>query len=104
MKKGDIILLNAPFSDLSERKIRPALVLGNMMEDLLICFMSTQGTNDAPYDIPVTANRKNGLRVDSYVKCNKIFTLHASLAEMVLGSVDDEVCGKVVERIYGIMN
>ena len=42
MKKGDIILIPFPFTDLSGNKNRPALVLVNSELDITVAFISTQ--------------------------------------------------------------
>jgi len=103
MKKRDIILMNAPFTNLSEKKIRPALVLEKIEDDLLICFISSKKNKTDEYDVFVKADGVNKLRVDSVIKCNKIFTLHVSLSKGVLGKTPPEVYKAVVQKIIKII-
>ena len=103
MRKRDIILMNAPFSNLSEKKIRPALVLGKIQDDLLVCFVSSKKSKSLRHDVLIKANEKNKLRVDSVVKCNKIFTLHASLSKGVLGKISSKNYDAVVKKITEII-
>lgn len=103
MKKKDIILISIPFTDLSERKLRPALVLATVQEDLLCCFISSRLENKTDHDVLIKKDNKNNLKVDSIIKCGKLFTLHQSLAEWKLGRLDKgsykSVVGKLTELI-----
>jgi len=42
MKKGDIILIPFPFTDLSGNKKRPAIVLASGNLDIVVAFVSAQ--------------------------------------------------------------
>jgi mRNA interferase MazF len=44
LKKGDIVLVQFPFSDLTQTKLRPGLVLAvNLdIDEIIICFISSQ--------------------------------------------------------------
>ncbi|MCZ2150026.1 MAG: type II toxin-antitoxin system PemK/MazF family toxin [Bryobacterales bacterium] len=45
--KGDVVVLNFPFSDLSQTKRRPALVLAALQgDDLILCQITSQAKED----------------------------------------------------------
>lgn len=95
--------MNAPFTNLSEKKIRPALVLAKIEDDLLICFIGSKKSRSPKYDVVLRADMENKLRIDSVIKCNKIFTLHASLSKGVLGRISLEKYKTVVQKITAII-
>ena len=52
--KGSIVIVPFPFSDLSNSKRRPALVLANLKgDDLILCQITSQAFND-DYSIILT--------------------------------------------------
>lgn len=42
MLKGDLVLINFPFTDLSGSKLRPEVILMQTNFDLTVCFITTQ--------------------------------------------------------------
>ena len=45
--KGDVVVLNFPFSDLSQTKRRPALILAVLQgDDLILCQITSQARED----------------------------------------------------------
>ena len=51
MKKGDIVLITFPFSDLSGSKLRPAIILCTNKLDITVCFITTRLGWQEPTDI-----------------------------------------------------
>lgn len=90
MNKGEIILITFPFTDLSGRKLRPALVLAVDRDDVIVAFITTNLQQLNNTDMILQKNTTNGLKKDSLVKMNKIATLDHSL---IMGSV-----GQLVEN------
>ena len=91
MSKGDIILVPFPFTDLSGQKIRPALVLYSdpKSEDCIVAFLSsTKPRRVSRFDVAVTPSHKNGLKVASVIKVNKIATLQKKIALGELGRLE----------------
>lgn len=70
MKKGDIILVPFPFTDLLGNKNRPALVLINSPEDVTVSFITTQLQWKSEFDIEIEPTSENGLKRKSLIRLN----------------------------------
>ena len=87
MKKGGLVLLPFPFTDLTGTKTRPALVLLATPLDVTVAFITTQiGWQEAD-DIFLTSTAKNGLKKDSLIRLSKIATIQKSLALGLMGEL-----------------
>lgn len=52
LNRGDIVLVQFPFSDLSQTKLRPALVLAasRNIDEITLCFISSQKVQSLNYN------------------------------------------------------
>ena len=89
MKKGDVILIPFPFTDLKGSKIRPAVVLNNYQFDVTICFITSELKWKTEYDISVFPSESNGLKVPSLIRVGKIATIDSDLVIGELGELSD---------------
>ena len=87
MKKGDIILLSFPFTDLKGNKIRPALVLVVSDLDVIVAFITTQFKWQNPFDILLEPNDSNGLKKTSLLRLSKITRIDKDLILGKLGEL-----------------
>lgn len=90
MKKGDIILIPFPFTDLIGSKNRPALVLISSQLDVTVSFLSTQLKWKEPFDLLIEASEENGLKKESLLRTTKIATIQKSLVIGKLGILSKE--------------
>ena len=88
MKKGDIILVPFPFTDLTGSKLRPALVLVANNIDVTIAFITTQIHWQEPTDIPLFSNVLNGLKQNSLIRLSKLATIDNKLVLGVIGEIN----------------
>ena len=74
--KGDVVIIPFPFSDLTQAKRRPALVLAPLKgDDLILCQITSQQIKDS-YSISLNHSDFNSgtLRQQSNIRPNRIFT------------------------------
>ena len=89
MKKGDIILIPFPFTDLSGQKKRPALVLIATSTDVTVAFITSQLLWQAEHDLNLEPTSDNGLKKSSLVRLSKLATIDLELVIGRLGSLSN---------------
>lgn len=107
VKRGDIILITIPFSDLTSSKVRPALVLSpedQSENDLIVALITTNIHRPLrPTDHPIRTGEKDfaatGLRQDSVFRMSKIFNLDKTLAKRRLGRVPPALMKKLAAKL-----
>jgi mRNA interferase MazF len=106
--KGKIVLVPFPFTDLTASKYRPALVLYEGRNDLVVAFISSKvPINLSEADVLIAEKheefRKTGLKVSSVIKHDKTATILKSLVIGELGEVSpflrEEINGKL-RKLY----
>jgi mRNA-degrading endonuclease toxin of MazEF toxin-antitoxin module len=75
MTKGDIVVVEFPFTDLISTKLRPSLILLENRFDYVICFITSNLKIKEPYDMVLPSTNANGLKKESLLKTNKIMTI-----------------------------
>ena len=97
LKKGDIVLAEFPFTDLSQKKLRPALVLwaSSTIDEITICFISSQNVTSLSLDeFALNASDlefpSTGLRVSSKVRVTRIVSLENRLILRRLGELGSQ--------------
>lgn len=92
LKRGDIVLVPFPFTDLTSSKVRPALIVSAnpQADDVIITFISSAVTKElGKTDFLLTANNPNfsptGLKRDSVFKMGKLLTISSFLILRRLG-------------------
>lgn len=104
MRKGDIILIPFPFSDLTGNKLRPAFVLYSTKNDVSVCFISTQFKWQAKTDIKILASNINGLKKDSLLKVSKIATIDRELVLGKIGMLEQNYISQLNKILIEILN
>ena len=102
-KPGDVLLIQVPFTDLSQSKKRPALLLLSRGQDHLVAFFTSRVERAGSDDVVVAASADNGLAVDSAALVTKLFTLHESLIVRTLGRLSESDHRTIIERLVNLL-
>lgn len=104
--KGDVVVLNFPFSDLSQTKRRPALVLAALQgDDLILCQITSQAREDL-YSIRLDASDfvSGGLNQSSRIRPNRLFTADSGIVVYRAGHVSGEKLAETREQLVSILD
>jgi mRNA interferase MazF len=88
--KGDVVVIPFPFSDLSQSKRRPALVIAPLEgNDIILCQITSKDIKDA-YGIPIedTDFISGGLKQSGNIRPNRLFTADNSIILYRAGSIN----------------
>ena len=102
------MLIYFPFTDLTGRKLRPALVLYDSGKDVVVAFISSRiGKYEPETDILISKSHPEfhltGLKADSVLKLSKIATLHKRLVAGEIGTIGEQLRSEVNRKIIKVL-
>jgi mRNA interferase MazF len=103
--KREVVVIPFPFSDLSQSKRRPALVISNLQgSDLILCQITSQKKKDI-YAISLndTDFQTGKLNKNSYIRPNRIFTAEQNIILYKIGQIKQEKYNEVINKIINII-
>lgn len=102
--KGEVVVVPFPFSDLSNSKNRPCLVLAGLLGiDIIICEITSQSRKDADaISLKQKDFQKGSLNIDSWIKPSKLFTPEISMIKYKIGKVKQSKIKEVEEQLCKI--
>jgi mRNA interferase MazF len=103
MKRGDVVLIDFPFSDRTGSKLRPAVVIQadslNLQrhDTVLLAISRTQRFADTEIliDVSSLSGQQSGLRHNSVIDCANLTTLDQNLVHHTLGTISPELMDRV---------
>ena len=102
---GEVALVPFPFTDLSQTKKRPVLIISNSdytsaSEDVVCCAITSNIVNTSYSILLETKDMIRGsIPLTSRIKCAKIFTLEKSLFIKKMGKVNPGIASQVKESL-----
>lgn len=100
-RRGDIVVVPFPFTDLSSSKRRPAFVISpdpfnDQSADVVVAAITSQLTNEHAVMIEPSDCVDGALPKTSVVKLAKVFTIHSTL-------VIKKLCALREEKLAGVL-
>jgi len=106
VQRGEIVLVDFPYSDQTGSKVRPALVVqsdawNRKLDDTILALITSSrqrrvGSNtQLSIDITTVEGIQSGLRIDSIVQCENLITYDRALILRSLGSLPPATMSRV---------
>ena len=102
---GSVVLVPFPFSDLSQSKLRPAVVLADAGRgDWILCQVTSSPYADVKAVRLANSDFENGsLRVVSYARPGKLFTANRQLLVSEVGILNDRAFSRLLDAVVGVL-
>ena len=99
-----MVVIPFPFSDLSQAKRRPALVIATLEgNDIILCQITSKNVKDV-YGIPVddTDFISGKLTQHGNIRPNRIFTADKNIILYKIGTVSEKKIHQVIDKLISI--
>ncbi len=103
MKKGDILLIPFPFTDLTGQKNRPALILVTTDADITVAFITSQVKWQEEHDLKLEPSTENGLKKPSLVRLSKLATIDSKLVIGKLGNLSGAEIQQLNQKLIQLL-
>ena len=102
---GAVVLVRFPFSDLSQSKLRPAVVLANAgRDDQILCQVTSKPYGDTgAVELDHAAFASGSLRVVSFARPGKLFTASHDLVTSQPAVLTPDMFRRVVEAVVDLL-
>jgi mRNA interferase MazF len=102
---GSVVLVPFPFSDLSQSKRRPAVVLASAERgDWILCQVTSKPYADVrAVELADDDFERGSLRLLSYARPAKLFTAHESLFVLEVGLLSDGPLKKIANEVVSVI-
>jgi mRNA interferase MazF len=103
--KGNVVVVPFPFSDLTQAKRRPALVISVLEgDDLILCQITSKSIRDN-YSISLDDKdfETGSLKQPSNVRPNRIFTADSHIVLYKIGHLKSDKLSEIIEKVIEII-
>ena len=103
---GDVVIIPFPYSDLSQSKRRPALVLAGIGRgDFLLCQITSKQYDDShALSLNESDFISGSLRRESFIRIGKLFTANESLSIGVAGHLESTKIAEAIEHLIKMLS
>jgi len=99
--KGEVIVIEFQFSNLVQAKRRPVLIIKIPKGDDIIVCQITGKSYERSVEIPIKKEdfHKGNLKVESFMRLDKIFSIEKSLVKYKVGRLRQEKFNEILDKI-----
>lgn len=103
--RGDIIIIEFPYSNLIDVKRRPVLILKVPKGDDVIVAQITGESYEADVEIPINKGdfKQGSLKREGYIRIDKITSIEKYLIKYKIGSLKQEKFSEVINKIFSFL-
>src|SRR3989344_8245078 len=103
--RGEVVVIEFPFSNLIQAKRRPSLVIKVSKGDDVIVCQITGKSYEKPVEIPIKKEDfyKGNLKVESYIRLDKIFSIEKYLIKYKAGSLKKEKFNEIIDKVCSFL-
>ena len=104
-EQGDIVVLPIPFSNLSDAKLRPAIIISsnqfNQNYPDVIALKITSIGHSLPFDVLLKSNdlTKGELLKESTINCAFMLTIEKTLIDKKIGKINNSKLNEIKEKL-----
>jgi mRNA interferase MazF len=110
MNRGEVVLVDWPFSDLTGSKLRPAVVvqadfLNGLIDDTVYVKVQGRayGIPDTEVELDPARETASGLLKVSYASCRDVLTRDQALVHHVLGVLSDAAMRQIEDCLKAVL-
>lgn len=103
--KGDVVIIEFPYSNLKDSKRRPVLILKVPNGEDLLVLQITSASYEKRVEILVKKEdfRQGALKKDSHIRVDKIASVDKSLIKYKVGSLKQEKFNEVMDTVCSFL-
>lgn len=103
--RGDVVVIEFPYSDLKNVKRRPVLILKVPKGDDVIVAQITGESYENSVEIPLNKEdfKQGSLKRESYIRIDKIASIEKYLVKYKAGSLKQEKFSEVINQICSFL-
>lgn len=103
--KGDVVIVPFPFSDLSQYKKRPALIITSLRgDDVVLCQITSQALDDE-YSVVIKSSdfETGSLQQISNARPNRIFTADSNIILYKAGNLKQSKTIEIIDKLIELI-
>ncbi len=100
--RGDIVVINFPYSDLTIYKKRPAFVVKVPKgEDIIVCqITATSSEKSVEISLSDDEFEQGKLKMQSNIRIDKIFSVEKSMIDYKIGHLKKEKVKDILDKVF----